>query len=171
MGLDMYLTRQVWAGRYMSAFEKNKADGKIELYDEDCITGFRPVFKSVRPHLVDMIQEQVCYWRKANHIHAWFVKNVQGGVDNCENYNVSIEQLQELVDTCKEVVNRKDKAYNDKHLPTRSGFFFGSTEYDDDYYEDCEHTIKILEAEIEYAKENSKENSMESDVYYYQSSW
>lgn len=168
MGLDMYLTRQVFAGGYISAIEKNKTDGKIELYEKDYKTGgFKPAFVSIRPHLVDVIQEQVCYWRKANHIHAWFVKNIQDGVDNCEKHEVSIEQLQELVDTCKEVVNRKDKAYNDEHLPTQQGFFFGSTDYDDYYYEDCEHTIKVLEAEIEYAKKNSKE----FDTYYYQSSW
>jgi hypothetical protein len=40
--------------------------------------------------------EEVMYWRKANQIHKWFVDNVQDGVDDCKEYWVSEEKLQEL---------------------------------------------------------------------------
>jgi hypothetical protein len=48
--------------------------------------------------------EEVAYWRKANHIHQWFVENVQGGEDNCQEYRVSREQLQTLLETVKTVL-------------------------------------------------------------------
>ena len=37
--------------------------------------------------------EAVIYWRKYNQIHGWFDRLV-GGVENCEDYPVTIEQLQ-----------------------------------------------------------------------------
>jgi hypothetical protein len=33
-------------------------------------------------------------------------------------------------------------------LPTAAGFFFGSTDYDEYYMEDIEHTIEVLQAEL-----------------------
>ncbi len=52
-----------------------------------------------------MIMEQVGYWRKANHIHDWFVNNVQDGIDDCDYHNeVTKEVLEELLDICHQVV-------------------------------------------------------------------
>lgn len=90
------------------------------------------------------IELQVAYWRKANHIHAWFVKHVQDGVDNCEEYYVSRDQLQLLLDTCKLVLMQKEEAPN--LLPTQEGFFFGSTEYNEYYFSDIQDTIDQLES-------------------------
>ena len=44
---------------------------------------------------------EIIYWRKANAIHKWFVENVQEGVDDCGEYEVTVEQLTELRDLCK----------------------------------------------------------------------
>ena len=48
--------------------------------------------------------EDVAYWRKANHIHQWFVENVQGGVDDCKEYYASRKQLKKLLDTVNAVL-------------------------------------------------------------------
>lgn len=48
--------------------------------------------------------EEIAYWRKANHIHQWFVENVQGGEDDCQEYRVSREQLQALLETVNTVL-------------------------------------------------------------------
>lgn len=48
--------------------------------------------------------EEVAYWRKANHIHQWFVENVQGDEDDCQEYRVSREQLQTLLETVNTVL-------------------------------------------------------------------
>jgi hypothetical protein len=48
--------------------------------------------------------EEVAYWRKANHIHNWFVNNVQAGQDDCGTYEVTKDKLEELVAVCNEVL-------------------------------------------------------------------
>ena len=83
------------------------------------------------------------YWRKANAIHAWFVKNVQDDVDNCGNYAVDREQLVELRDLCKEVLANREKAA--ELLPSQTGFFFGGTEYDEYYFGDLERTVEGID--------------------------
>lgn len=85
----------------------------------------------------------VGYWRKANQIHAWFVENVQESVDECQESYVSREDLILLRDTCKLVLSKRSKA--PELLPTRSGFFFGSTEYDEGYFQDLIDTVAIID--------------------------
>lgn len=106
-------------------------------------------------YLRDSKEKEKGYWRKANQIHTWFVHNIQGGKDDCEPYKVTGEQLLALKDLCLHVIETKDVM----KLPTQSGFFFGSTEYGDGYYEDLEETVRIL-------------NGVDRNkTYYYQSSW
>lgn len=115
------------------------------------------------PRPIKMIVCEAIYWRKANAIHAWFVKNIQDGVDECLVYEVSHEQLKELQDCCKEVLANHEKA--PELLPTQSGFFFGSTGYDEWYFEDLEYTIKAIDQTFK--------DFPESDwwSFEYQSSW
>lgn len=91
------------------------------------------------------------YWRKANAIHQWFVDNVQNGVDDCGWYCVEPEQLVELRDTCKKVLAAREMA--SELLPTQSGFFFGSTEYDDWYFDDIEYTARAIQMMLEHVRE------------------
>jgi len=86
---------------------------------------------------------EAAYWRKANQIHNWFVKNVQDGKDECQTVWVSREQLQNLIDACKEVL--ADHSSAESLLPTQSGFFFGNTEYNEYYFGDLEYTVTMLE--------------------------
>ena len=107
------------------------------------------------------LEVQVAYWRKANQIHKWFVDHVQNGVDNCEEYYVSRDQLQLLLDTCKIVLIDKEEA--SQLLPVQEGFFFGSYEYNEYYFSDIKDTIEQLEKVLtEYPEEWS---------FKYQSSW
>lgn len=105
------------------------------------------------------LQVEVGYWRKANAIHRWFVKNIQGGVDNCATYSVSIDELKTLKSICEEVLNKPELA--DKKLPTKDGFFFGSTEYDEFYFNDIQETIDIV----------NKCLNLDYDYFEYSSSW
>jgi len=99
------------------------------------------MFKSGNLDSVE-ISFEVGYWRKANHIHRWFVENCQNGIDNCGYYFVSREDLIRLKNICEEVVKDIKKAK--ELLPTYSGFFFGSMDYDEDYLKDVEDTIEII---------------------------
>jgi len=150
MGLDMYLYKKVYVG---ANYEHRNITGKIEIYENG-----NPIpvpFKKVSEIVL-----QVGYWRKSNAIHRWFVDNVQDGVDECQEAYVSKENMQALLDVCKKV--KADKSLASKLLPAQSGFFFGSTAYDEGYYADIEDTIKILED----ALTNSGDG-----YFYYQSSW
>lgn len=139
---------------------------------------------------LNRITEEIGYWRKANHIHNWFVENVQNGVDDCECYEVSKEKLEELLALChkvkdvaiiettmvackssnelisnyeetKSVVNKDEVA---ALLPTCSGFFFGGTEYDEWYMESINNTINIIDNVL-------NTTDFEVEVVFYESSW
>jgi hypothetical protein len=127
MGLDMFLVKHTYI----------YGDGHRNLSLD---------YPGVKPERVKVIQEELGYWRKANAIHQWFVDNVQDGVDECQESYVTTEQLQQLLDIVKQV--QADHALAPTLLPTESGFFFGSTEYDSYYFEDLEDTRRILEGVV-----------------------
>jgi hypothetical protein len=102
----------------------------------------------------------LCYWRKANAIHKWFIDNVQNGEDNCGRYYVDREKLRELIDLCRKVMESRDSG----ELPPQAGFFFGSTSVDDGYWDDLQHTIDQLQAVLDDAKFAGLD-------LHYQSSW
>lgn len=128
MGLDMYLS----AKRYM-------------WYNEDELKesvgqAFADLPEGIKPKEVTF---EVGYWRKANAIHKWFVDNVQEGKDDCGDYWVPDQKVDELLAACRAVSDNHELA--EKLLPTQSGFFFGGTNYDEYYFEDIKSTIEILE--------------------------
>ncbi len=171
MGLDMHLNR---CDRRAYGFKNLDIDevkeNKPELYEE-----LKPYLhkRGSEYYSWESIFEDVGYWRKANAIHKWFVDNVQNEVDDCDYYEVSKEQLEDLLSICIEVrdktkmskgwVHNGDTLANGKWcpnyeegntivnpevarelLPTTGGFFFGSTEYDEYYMADIVSTIDIL---------------------------
>ena len=157
MGLDMYLSKKTYV-----KYWEHKGD---DNYEVKVTKGGNPT--NIDPKKVSYITEETGYWRKANQIHDWFVRNVQDGVDDCRNAFVSREKLQELLDICRIVAIDKSKA--EDLLPTASGFFFGGTEYDNWYYQDIVETIKTFE---DLLKENEKvPKGAYSADYYYQASW
>ncbi len=149
MGLDMYLS----VTRYLSKYSKDK-ELKLRLK----VLKLFPEPKPVNLESVE-VKIQVGYWRKANQIHKWFVENVQNGVDNCANYYVGRDKLTKLKEQCEEALKSKD--YKGK-MPTREGFFFGGTEYDEWYIEDLKYTVELIEGLLELPEDYSFE---------YNSSW
>lgn len=125
MGLDMYLN----AKRFLWMNESELAEKVSEAFPE--LKG-----KRVKEVIVEAL-----YWRKANAIHSWFVKNCQDGEDDCGNYWVGREQLEELRQLILEVLDTKDAS----KLPPQAGFFFGSTEVDEWYWQDLRNTVEGLE--------------------------
>ena len=161
MGLDMYLSKKTYVKRWDFQEDEKKHKVTVRLGGK--------VRKDIKADRISYIVEEVGYWRKANHIHNWFVQNVQDGRDECQESYLEIEQLKELRDVCKAVVEKKDEEFSKEHLPTESGFFFGGTEYDEYYYQDCEETIKMLDEVIK--DEDKKPDACYGADYYYQASW
>jgi hypothetical protein len=100
MGLDMYLTKH----HYVQNWDHQKPEHRHTFV----IKKGGKLRTDIKPERISYIIEQVCYWRKANAIHGWFVKNVQGGKDDCRDYHVAVEKLQELVAVCDEVLARSE---------------------------------------------------------------
>ena len=145
MGLDMYLTRKTYI------WEEDRKDFKVSL----------PPKYNVNVAKINYIEEEAIYWRKANMIHDWFVRNVQNDDDDCGNYYVSKDDLKKLYDIIVEVLINKKKA--EQLLPTASGFFFGDTDYDTFYFDTLVDTKKKLKAILDLKDEYGE--------YYYHSSW
>ena len=162
-------------------FYKQKRELKHHDWDTDCVLDCYTCIK------------EVAYWRKANQINNYFVNYVQGGNDDCGNYDVSKKQLEDLLYKCKEVMRiaimensqvvngyafedgKCIPCYEDGEvivnadevaaiLPTRVGFFFGSTDYDSYYIDDIKRTIEQLEKIL-------AETDFETEAIYYNSSW
>lgn len=88
--------------------------------------------------------ELVAYWRKANQIHGWFERNAHDGfIENCEYYPLCKDDLRCLVADCRLVLDKPELA--DSVLPATEGFFFGSTLYDDYYFESLSLTVEQVE--------------------------
>jgi hypothetical protein len=105
--------------------------------------------------------QEVAYWRKFNALHHWFVENIQNGTDDCEpSQPINDEEIYNLLNLLKSL----DKKNCKKLLPTTRGFFFGSTEYDGDYWDDVRDAIEQIE------KITDDFNFEENDLIY-QSSW
>lgn len=123
---------------------------------------------------------------------------MQDGEDDCRSYYVSEEQIKELLTICKkvfessELVDRivtngysyqegkmteifqegeviKDASVAKELLPYKSGFFFGSTAYDEWYLKGIKDTISILENALREIETAEKSNI--SIEFEYWASW
>lgn len=161
MGLDMYLEKRTHVKNWNHTPEE-------ERYDVSITRGSAAT--TIQPERIKFITEEVAYWRKANAIHGWFVNNCQGGVDECQETFVSRDQLQELLDDINQVLDvpegpKRDKVASEV-LPPTPGFFFGSYELDDEYYNDLNDTKETL---TNILAEPDPEGGYVQ--YIYQSSW
>lgn len=185
MGLDMYLHK---SKRVASLTTEDYETVSDVLQNYQTKEGFDKEFTSLREALPDLngveelddaimecgeylhwlgIKQKVGQWRKANQIHAWFVQKCQDGVDECQLVEVPKNKLEELLIECKQTLKKKEKILSGDYSPTlktQVGFFFGSTSYDEWYFQDIEDTIKIIEDVL-------GSTDFEKEVVFYQSSW
>lgn len=75
------------------------------------------------------------YFRKVNFLVKFF-EDKGFDVLNQTPLAITREDAEELLSKCEEVL--KDHSKGPELLPTMSGFFFGSTDYNDHYYDDVE---------------------------------
>jgi len=162
MGLDMYLHAKKFIPKVDWEKTSKRTDKGYTTFPQ-----FNKVIASAK--MADVATNDIhgvgvevvtAYWRKANQIHSWFVKNVQGGVDNCEDFRVSIEQLRELLGTCQMALSTKDPSL----LAPQEGFFFGGTDIDEYYWGDIKDTIEQIKHILDVP-------DIESYEFSYRSSW
>lgn len=193
MGLDMYLNR---TKRLNGVDLMNLDPDSLKISNPDLFENLTPfMVKRGNPDLFswNSYHEKVGYWRKANHIHKWFVDNVQNGEDECQPHEVSKYKIEELRDICKTVLENSelidsmvsngttlengewkpilvegraiaDHGVAEKLLPTTDGFFFGGTDYSEWYLEDVEYTLDLCDQIL-------RDFDFDEYVLFYQSSW
>jgi hypothetical protein len=134
----MYLKGKRYLSEYFNKEDKARKEDIQKLFPElDGIKGH------MGENCVSEVQIDAGYWRKANAVHAWFVRECQGGDDDCGYYYVDREQLTELKALCQRVIDFKHLA--NELLPVQSGFFFGNTDYDDYYFQYLQATVEIVD--------------------------
>ena len=165
MGLDMYLHAKKYVEKIN--WEKLDRDNDIGMDSPEVVNLLwadivnTAGMSDVATDIYGISVEVTCaYWRKANQIHKWFVDNVQGGNDNCGEYYVSQNKLEELL----ALVNRALAERNPTLLSPQGGFFFGSTDIDEWYWRDLENTKTKLERIFALPQ-------LSDLSFYYSSSW
>lgn len=105
------------------------------------------------------------YWRKANAIHSYIVEHLQDNVDDCDIYIITEEFLTQFKEDLETVLS--DNSKSEELIPTQSGFFFGSVDYDEYYYEEIQSTLDCVNDILN----NFDDKIKDGYVYTYQSSW
>lgn len=137
MGLDMYL----YAEKYFHTVYEEDKEKINQLVD---IAGLDELIKN-NTHCGAAVKVEVGYWRKVNSIHHYFVQNHANGVDECQDIKVSREDLEKLKDICGQLSTSRDVELAKELMPPQSGFFFGSTEIDEYYFDDMNYTYELLD--------------------------
>lgn len=104
---------------------------------------------------------ELMYWRKANQIRRWSVDHLNDfdPSDNLGKYDVSREVLQDLIDDIDYVLEDESIERAEEVMPTNSGFFFGSTEYDEHYFDSLRYTREQIQEILDTTSE-------EDEIYY-----
>lgn len=99
----------------------------------------------------------VGYFRKVNCVYRYFEDKLTD-----ETAWVTKDECEDIVKRCSAVLENPDLA--SELMPTRSGFFFGSTEYDKYYFSDLRDVRKQFKSFIKYFK-------TDDDLMYIYMSW
>lgn len=155
MGLDMYLEA------HRESYKSKYSTEGMCVYPEE----LKPFLDDVSlPFESSVTKYCIGYWRKANAIHAWFIKHCADGIDECQPIEVSLDDLIQLQHTCKRVLAEPELAK--KELPVAEGFFFGSDTYDEYYRDTVAYTCRVLDKAIKLVHDHGDQYRI-----VYQASW
>ena len=99
MGLDMYLR----ASKYVSGWSFTSDENKAEMSKLSEMYGVTPHEGSPSAE----VSFTIGYWRKANAIHGWFVRELADGRDECQRIYVSRDNLETLRAECLKALGEK----------------------------------------------------------------
>ena len=150
MGLDMYLYKK----EYVQNWDHTPKEERHEV-------SVKRGGKKLNLGKVCYIESEVAYWRKANHIHGWFIRECANGIDDCRPVYVSGRRIKELKKLIETLLVSKDRDYAENILPPKEGFFFGSYVIDEYYWQDLENTLAMFN-EMDVSND---------DFFVYQASW
>lgn len=171
MGLDSY-----WVLRHRKS--------EYDFGDEDNIAAKYPeAIRKISDNsdcsrcIVTLTSYDVGYFRKFNAMHKWVVDNCADGVDECQDIKVDRQHAAELLGICKDILAAQQNVADPEgltaavaNLPPASGFFFGSTDCDEWYFNDVAALAGLL-TDIIAAMDGMSEEEADNWSLVYCSSW
>lgn len=139
MGLDMYLRGRKF---FWTNWEK-PGDNRTE-------DGFK----------VTLLEIELGYWRKHPNLHGYIVNTFAGGVDECQEIDLEVEQLKTII-----------LAVKVGGLPNTTGFFFGRSPTIDDkamFNEQIATDVEVLQEALKWLE--TPEKGISRSVIY-RASW
>lgn len=142
-------TNDYWKGiyneRYFTFVEKLRPliavnyEWHIRPYTEGILE--LPALEAQLNKDIDGFWEQYnAYFRKVNFLFKYFED--RGKMVDQYYAFVEEEDVEDIIDKCERVL--KDHSLAHELLPTQNGFFFGSTDYDDWYYDDVKDCLRQM---------------------------
>lgn len=144
MGLDIYVNRlrRKYGNVNEFATDYKAFNKKVDAEWENSTLTYEKIEKKY-DNLNPRITKILAYFIKVNFLVSWFEKHC--GLDNNEIFSIfGKADIADLIETCEEVLTHREKdedkgvQFAKDNLPTCSGFFFGSTEYANWYFDDVE---------------------------------
>lgn len=108
------------------------------------------------PELEEMLKKEIdgfweqynAYFRKVNFLFKYFED--RGKMVDQYYAFVEPEDVEDIIDRCQRI--NKDHSLAHELLPTQSGFFFGSTDYDEYYFYDIQDCLRQMKAYLKLFK-------------------
>lgn len=144
MGLDQYIKK--------STYVNDKMRYQFGQHED--------LFVGMKTSRIQTIQEEIAYFCKFNALHRHIVETEETDDDNCRDFyfNPYIRTLKEI---CEDILKGKNPEVAHALLPAGEGFFFGTLEYDDWYFEDVQHLKDVLDQIL------AEDPRLEHSYYYY----
>ena len=133
MGLDQYIhitKEELTEDYYTELGEKTHNEYGVPYYDESTVL------------------DNILILRKENWLHGYLDRLCQSKtgheIGNTDYFVFTQEDLKDLLNTCREVIESRSVAIAEELLPPTRGCFFGSYTINADYFESIEDFIKDM---------------------------
>lgn len=121
---------------------------KLEPYTKE-VLHFPELEAKIEKEIEMSYEEYDAYFRKVNFLFAYF-ENIGKMIDQWFAF-VDKEDVDDIIDRCERVL--KDHKLATELLPTQSGFFFGSTDYNEWYFNDVKDCLRQMKKYRKLLKE------------------
>lgn len=108
--------------------------------------------------------EELKYFRKVNFLVQFF-EDRGYDVENCVPLKITKEDTYNLKECCEQVLG--DHSLAETYLPTCAGFFFGSTDYNEEYFNDVDEVLDFCNETLIPEIENLEEGEEIEFVIWY----
>ena len=138
--------RNIYNERYFTFVEKIRPlvaknyDFKIYSYTKG-ILDLPELVEKINAEVDMAYEEYDAYFRKVNFLFNYF-ESITGTMHDQWFAFVTPEDVDDIIDRCEKVLKNHHLAHS--LLPTQSGFFFGSTDYDKWYFHDVKDCLKQM---------------------------